>query len=877
MFWLYRFVLSLRYRLTIKAPAQLSKQRSGGFLFLPNHVAHCDPPILAAWLWPKFHMRPVVVEFVHRTPVVGWFTRMLKAFPIPDVETSVNQFKTRKAERVFAQVAAALKRGENVLLYSSGKLKKSGIESLQGNAGLHRLVEQCPEANVVLVRTRGLWGSSFSKALQGSSPNLVTALRNGVKILLKNLLFFTPRRPVEIELQSEPSDFPRSATRAELNQYLENWYNRDGPEPLQLIPYYFWDRTLPTVQTSQGNHEVAKQISSATQSKIYAAIREILKSPNLKISPEMRLGVDLGMDSLNLAELVAYLGQTYHLRELHPDQVETVQDALGLAEGSKQTEARQIALLPGWPEEKGRPPGRFYPGKTLPEVFLNASKALAPFAACADDAAGIVTYGKARQAALVLAQAFRLFPEEKVAILLPASAGAYITYFGLLLAGKIPVMLNWTLGPRYLEQMMQISGATRALSSWRFLERLSDVDFGTVADQIELLEDIRAHLTLSQKIGGALLAHCSTKWICRALSPDENRPALILFTSGTEAAPKGVPLSHRNLLVNLDGMVRPLFILPDNVFYGFLPPFHSFGFTSNGILSWVYGWKTVYSPDPTDSYQLAAGIQRWQVDTLIVPPTFLKRILQVATRDQLHSLHLVIVGAEKVSKDVLNLWKQLELQAEIVEGYGATECSPVISVVPSGTAARLGHIPEGAGQVLPGLSVCTIHPETQALLPDGSEGELCVRGPSVFRGYLGDVASPFIEINGEQWYRTGDIGRVDSEQYIHLTDRLKRFAKIGGEMISLGGVEKTLFEALLKKGQVSADQASLAVCADEVRQQLLLFTTVELDKDEINRLLLAAGFSRLVKIGEIVRVPEIPLMANGKINYRSFQGERGKK
>ena len=175
---------------------------------------------------------------------------------------------------------------------------------------------------------------------------------------------------------------------------------------------------------------------------------------------------------------------------------------------------------------------------------------------------------------------------------------------------------------------------------------------------------------------------------------------------------------------------------------------------------------------------------------------------------------------------------------------------------------------------MPGLDLCTIHLENSTPLPPGSEGEICVCGPNVFKGYLGNQKSPFVEIDGKLWYRTGDIGYVDADGILILSGRLKRFIKVGGEMISLAAVEEVLTQDLLKSGKISADVPSLAICADEriaEKPRLILFATIPIGEEEANNILKEQGFSRLVKISKVVAIEEMPLMGTGKTNYRQLQ------
>jgi long-chain-fatty-acid--[acyl-carrier-protein] ligase len=203
-----------------------------------------------------------------------------------------------------------------------------------------------------------------------------------------------------------------------------------------------------------------------------------------------------------------------------------------------------------------------------------------------------------------------------------------------------------------------------------------------------------------------------------------------------------------------------------------------------------------------------------------------------------------------------------------LEGYGLTESATLV------TMTRPGRPLIGVGQPLPDVEVCTIHTETQELLPFGAEGEVCLRAPSIFRGYLNASRSAFIEIQGKQWFRTGDIGFLDSEGHLILSGRLKRFIKIGGEMISLAAVEKALSEDLLARGLISVDTPGVAICADEKnpeKAQLILFSVVNIDREEANAILNRSGFSRLIKIASVKKIDAIPLMGTGKTNYRFLQ------
>lgn len=876
--------LSLRYRIKVRGLKELfadPRLKEGGILFLPNHPAHMDPLFLFLLLWPSFRMRPLIVEHIYRLKILQPLIRLVKGLPVPNFDTTVNQIKVQRAQKSIRNIADGLKEGGNFILYPAGKLKHAAAEVVGGASSAHALVQECPNTRIVLIRTTGLWGSSFSRAQQGVSPSLPKTLWHGFATLLKNGIFFAPRRPVLIEIEIEPKNFPRQGSRIEFNRFLENWFNRYvdetgkivKEEPLRLVSYAFWKQDIPSVFQPRHEKNTARktQISSQTYTKVYNEIRAILNNPSIEVREEMSLSLDLGMDSLNIAELITYLARQFDAEDIHPEDIETVRSVLEIAETAHT--AKKTAKQTGtfkFPEEQR--PDPFLPkGRTIPEAFLNACQKMGSLTACADDLVGPMSYKRMKKVVFVLAEKFRKFEDTHVAVLLPASATTYLVILALLFAGKVPVMLNWTLGPRYLDEMMRLSGAKITLTSWRFVDKLANIEFGKLVDNVQFLEDIRAELSLGMKLKGALLSllpSAIAKASFRLHAIDENDPCVILFTSGTEANPKGVPLSHKNILSNQRSAMECIQLLNTDSIYGILPPFHSFGFSVAGIFPLVAGLRVAFYPDPTDSFALAEGVARWPITLFCSAPSFLKSLLYAAKKHQLDTVRIFISGAEKAPETLFEQVEQLHTQAKLVEGYGITECAPILSL------NRFNMPPRGVGHLVPNVEMCTIHPETEALLPKGKEGEICVRGPNVFAGYLGSPRAPFIEIDGQKWYRTGDIGYQDTDGALILSGRLKRFTKIGGEMISLGAIEETLSGPLVKQGKIGTDAPSLAVCADEriaEKPQIVVFTTGDVTKEAANDILKNAGFSRLIKVSEVLQIDEIPIMGNGKIHYRQLQ------
>jgi long-chain-fatty-acid--[acyl-carrier-protein] ligase len=433
-------------------------------------------------------------------------------------------------------------------------------------------------------------------------------------------------------------------------------------------------------------------------------------------------------------------------------------------------------------------------------------------------------------------------------------------------------MLNWTVGSRAIDHAAEVTQLKDVFCSRRFLERLESLELGSVEDKLILLEDFRSSLSVKDKMRAFFLGLLKPQKLLQKLdlkSLDENEPAVILFTSGTEALPKGVPLSHKNILSNLRASYSFLGAQSSDILYAILPPFHSFGFSVTGILPLLLGLKVCYSPDPTDSRRMASDVDHWKATILCAAPSFLTGMFHVAKEGQLNSVRLVVSGAEKAPQELFDAVARLPDHAELIEGYGITECSPIVTI------NHLQAVHKGVGQALGNLKLCTINPETLALLPHGEEGEICIQGSSVFSGYLGEEKDPFIEIEGQKWYRSGDRGYIDVDGNLILSGRLKRFIKMGGEMVSLGGIEEDLTDAAKEKAWIpkSTQTPQLAISAKENeggKPLIILYATFAISREAANEALKEKGAGRLVKIAEVRHVEEIPLSGTGKVQHRKL-------
>lgn len=874
LFWFIRFCLSLRYRIVVKGLDQLHF-KPNGTLFLPNHPAEMDPIIMELILWKKFHPRPLVVEQFYHLKGFRWFMDQVEALPLPAMDEMVSKWRAKRLEKQFEKVALGLKSGDSFLIYPSGRLKITGMELLGGASFVHQLLQKVPETNIILVRTTGLWGSVFSKALTGKSPNFGKTLFQCAKILIKNGIFFVPKREVLVEFANAPADFPYQGTKRELNKYLENWYNRypvAAAEPLKLVSYAFWKKDLPTVITPKefDSNQQTLPISSKIQKEVSEALSKLCGKPATEIERNMLLSQDLGLDSLDVVQVYVFLDERYGVNYLVPGDLQTVEDVLQYAAGYKKpsTQDGQEQKSFSWPHETRRAVG-IPESTTLQEAFLLSAELGKKTIACMDALTGPLSYSKLKIAALLFSEKIKQLPGDKIGILLPSSSATYLIILGVLLANKIPVMLNWTSGIKALDHAVDLTHLKVVISSEKFLDRLEGADFGKMEQMLHLLEEMRFSISIKDKLTALYKSTFKPQKLLKKLGLeriDPTSPCVILFTSGTESLPKGVPLSHNNILSNQRAALKAVELSFNGILYGVLPAFHSFGFSVTGLLPLLAGIRIFYAPDPTDSHGMARDVGRYKPTLFCCAPSFIRALFQIADPAQLQSLQLIVSGAEKTPQDLFDFVEKNLPHARLLEGYGITECSPVV------TLDRPGEPHKGVGRAIPGVELMILDQNTQTFLPPNQEGEVCIAGPNVFAGYLGSPRNPFICIQDKKWYLSGDRGSLDEKGYLTLSGRLKRFIKIGGEMVSLGGLEEELIHLAKDEKWINANQEGpfLAVSAREQQSekpQIILFTTFAISKENINNALKKSGYGRIVKIAQVHTIDQIPLTGAGKTHY----------
>jgi len=487
-------------------------------------------------------------------------------------------------------------------------------------------------------------------------------------------------------------------------------------------------------------------------------------------------------------------------------------------------------------------------------AFIDASKTYGAGKKIVTDGDGRkVSYGEFLQAAFALSSPLKKITErnETVGIMLPTGAGAVIALLTVYAAGRIPAMLNFTAGSKNLKAAATTAPLKTVITAHKFVEigNLAPL-IAELSDTVEIiyLEDMKEQIDL----GGKLRAVLGPKFPALfAPKPSPDETGVILFTSGTEGNPKGVVLTHANILANVEQIEQHVEIADSDIFFNPLPAFHCYGLTAGTLWPIISGNPVVLHPSPLQTKTIAKRIYQTKSTVLFATDTFLQQYMRASTEDGLSSLRIAVCGAERVREETRKTAETFTM--EVLEGYGVTECAPVLAANQPGDI-RAGTI----GKMLPGI-------ETRIEPVEGLEdaGCLWVRGPNIMKGYISaDKPGELVPLEGG-WHNTGDVVSIDDEGYYVIRGRIKRFAKIGGEMVSLTVVENCA--AAIWPDHMHA----AAIIPDPKRgEQIILVTDHPNPKrDELMRWAQTHGVPEISVPKKIVKVESLPVLGTGKLDY----------
>lgn len=456
------------------------------------------------------------------------------------------------------------------------------------------------------------------------------------------------------------------------------------------------------------------------------------------------------------------------------------------------------------------------------------------------------------------------FPE-RVGVLLPNVNGTPVTLLSLWAVGCVPAILNFSTGIPTMLQCAQLAGLRHVITSHLFVQK-AKLDLAPFLDAgIELifLEDIRAGVSGLTKLL-KLMKHtvaCGSGIAPPPLQDDDIMPAVVLFTSGSEGVPKGIELTHANLLANMRQLMGVLDVTDHERFFSAMPLFHSFGLMAGLVVPLTNGFYTFLYPSPLHYRVVPAAVYDKACTVMLGTNTFLNGYARRANPYDFNSVKFLVAGAEKIQDATVQTWAK-KFGVRILEGYGATECSPAITI-----NSRLEPKSGSVGRFLPGMEW-----KLESIEGVAEGGKLFVRGPNVMRGYLNpDANAKFQALGG--WYDTGDMVKVDDEGFVHILGRLKRFAKISGEMVSLTAVEDALAGAFPHLG-LKCEIAVIAVPDEDKGEKLIAVTDQpKLTLEDIRGVIRGKGMTNLCVPREVMVVREIPKLGTGKVNHRELQAQ----
>ena len=497
-----------------------------------------------------------------------------------------------------------------------------------------------------------------------------------------------------------------------------------------------------------------------------------------------------------------------------------------------------------------------------------------PFRLCMTDTTGVrLTYASFLTGSFLLARWLQKNrpKETNIGILLPATTAGALVNSATALAGRTAVNINFTLGPEAMKHAIQLAEIRTIFTSRAFLEKTKiPTPPGAV-----FLEDLSPHFNKPQKLFAFLFSLCLPSRLFLKLTGaygvNSADPAVIVFSSGSTAIPKGVVITHHNILSNLEAFEQVYWVTKDDAIAGILPFFHSFGYSTTLWFPLLCCFRAAYHSNPLDSKGVGALVRNEKCTFLLATPSFMQTYIKRVDKEDFASLKYPIAGGEKLRKDIFRDYDN-KFGQELFEGYGCTEMSPVIAANSPDFNAKLvkhkGHKPGTVGQPLPGVSVKIVDPISRERLSIGQEGLLLVKGPNRMRGYLKNPAET-ADVFHRGWYVTGDLAMLDADGFLTLTGRLTRFSKIGGEMVPHGKIEHALMDLDLEYTYAVTGVSDY----QKGERLIVLHNHPLLNVEDAVRKLRELGFPNLwiPKMDAFYYMEQLPIMASGKLDLRALK------
>jgi acyl-[acyl-carrier-protein]-phospholipid O-acyltransferase / long-chain-fatty-acid--[acyl-carrier-protein] ligase len=549
----------------------------------------------------------------------------------------------------------------------------------------------------------------------------------------------------------------------------------------------------------------------------------------------------------------------------------TVSIGRPLPSDSRAFEVRQAVMELGAEASLHRDRGR----RPLPEMFVETAKRHWGRFSMADSLGRRLTFGRALAGAMALRRVVlqRCPAEPMIGVLLPPTVPAALLNLAVSMAGKVPVNLNYTASSEALDSAIARCAIKTIFTNEKFLEKVKIVKRPGIVRLDEVAGSISSARKLASLVAARLIPLPVLRYCILPRTITLDSLATVMFSSGSTGIPKGVMLTHRNIVSNIEGIQQVINPARSDCLLGTLPMFHSFGFTGGLWFPAISGFGVVYHTSPLEARKVGELCREYRATIFISTPTFAWEYIRRSQPQDFASLRLCIVGSEKMKPELAEAFRA-KFGVQIHEGYGCTELSPVVSVATSGYSHRghkqVGYKAGSVGHPIPGVAVRIVNPETSVPVGPNHDGMLMVKGPNVMAGYLG-ASEETHRVIRDGWYITGDMARTDEDGFLSITGRLSRFSKIGGEMVPHLEVEDTLHRVL---GATESRLAVTSLSDDQKGERLVvLHTPLEVSLDELLKRMRETTLPRLwlPRRENYFQIQALPVLGSGKLDLRQLK------